>query len=510
MSGGEMSGAVSSVLESGGAKPALGFWQIWNMCFGFLGIQMGFALQNANVSRIFQTLGASVDDIPILWIAAPVTGLVVQPIIGYYSDRTWTRLGRRRPYFLGGAILASIALVFMPNSPGLWIAAGMLWIMDASINVSMEPFRAFVGDMLPPRQRTLGFAMQSFFIGVGAVAASALPWLMTNWMGVSNTAPPGELPLSVKYAFYVGAAGFFLAVLWTVVSTREYPPEVLLGDEAADAAAEKCNRVTTDAQLLRRGNLSLALGLLFALLVSWRGWDKQLFVLAGMAVAFGLLQLLAFGLQRGGRGNFIAAQIVEDLYAMPRTMRQLALVQFFAWFGLFTMWIYTTPAVTLRHFGASDPGSAAYNTGADWVGVLFAAYNGFAALAAFLIPLLANRFGRRMAHLFCMFLGGAGLGSMALVSDPNWLIVNMVGVGIAWAAILSLPYAVLSTALPAAKMGVYMGIFNFFIVIPQLLAAGILGFLVREAFNGEAVHALTLGGACIVFSGLLMLRVSEA
>lgn len=504
-----MSGAAISAAANGTAKPALGFWQIWNMCFGFLGIQMGFALQNANVSRIFQTLGASVDDIPILWIAAPVTGLVVQPIVGYYSDRTWTRLGRRRPYFLGGAILASLALVVMPNSPGLWIAAGTLWIMDASINVSMEPFRAFVGDMLPARQRTLGFAMQSFFIGVGAVAASALPWLMTNWMGIDNTAPAGEIPLSVKYAFYVGAAGFFIAVLWTVISSREYPPEVLLGAEAAHANEEDSQRVTTDDGLLRRGGASLAAGLLFALAVFWRDWDQQLHVLAGMAVAFGLLQLLACLLHRAGRGNLIAARIVEDLYGMPRTMRQLALVQFFSWFGLFTMWIYSTPAVTLRHFGATDPGSAAYNTGADWVGVLFAAYNGFAALAAFLIPMLANRFGRRLAHLVCMVMGGAGLASFAVISDPTWLLLSMVGVGIAWAAILSLPYAILSTALPAAKMGVYMGIFNFFIVIPQLLAAGVLGFIVREAFNGDAVYALALGGACIVISGLAMLRVSE-
>ena len=503
-----MSGAAATVAGQHATKPALGFWQIWNMCFGFLGIQMGFALQNANVSRIFQTLGASVDEIPILWIAAPVTGLVVQPIVGYYSDRTWTRLGRRRPYFLGGAILASLALIFMPNSPGLWIAAGTLWIMDASINISMEPFRAYVGDMLPPRQRTLGFAMQSFFIGVGAVAASALPWLMANWLGVSNTAPEGEIPLSVKYAFYVGAAGFFIAVMWTVISGREYPPDILLGAEAA-RGGEDSPRATTDERLLRWGGASLAVGLLFALAVFLRGWDKQLHVLAGMAVAFGLLQLAALVLHRAGRGKLIAAQIVEDLYGMPRTMRQLAVVQFFSWFGLFTMWIYATPAVTARHYGATDPGSAVYNTGADWVGVLFAAYSGFAALAAFLIPPLANRLGSRPAHLFCMVMGGIGLASFAVISDPTWLILSMVGVGIAWAAILSLPYAILSTALPAAKMGVYMGIFNFFIVIPQLLAAGVLGFIVRELFNGNAVYALALGGACIAISGLVMLRVSE-
>ncbi len=504
-----MRGAANAEPTNSGAKPALGFWRIWNMSFGFLGIQMGFALQNANVSRIFQILGASIDEIPILWIAAPVTGLVVQPIIGYCSDRTWTRLGRRRPYFLGGAILASIALVFMPNAPGLWIAAGMLWIMDASINVSMEPFRAFVGDMLPNRQRTLGFAMQSFFIGVGAVAASALPWVMANWLDISNTAPPGTIPSSVKYAFYAGAVGFLLAVLWTVVSTREYPPEILLGEEAGSLRPDASSRVTDDSRLLRRGGASLALGVMFALAIVWRAWDKQLFVLAGMALAFGLLQLLARLLHRLGRGSNIAAQIVEDLYAMPRTMRQLALVQFFAWFGLFTMWIYTTPAVTSRHYGTTDPGSVAYNTGADWVGVLFAAYNGFAVLAAFVIPPLANRFGRRCAHLVCMSMGGMGLASFAVISNPSWLLLSMVGVGIAWAAILSIPYAILSMALPAAKMGVYMGIFNFFIVIPQLLAAGVLGFVVRDVFAGEAVYALVLGGACIVISGLVMLRVAE-
>ncbi len=494
-------------------KPTLSFWQIWNMCFGFLGIQFGFALQNANVSRIFQTLGASIDDIPLLWIAAPVTGLVVQPIIGYLSDKTWNRLGRRRPYFLYGAIAASIALLFMPHSPTLWIAAGMLWIMDASINVAMEPFRAFVGDMLPEEQRTRGFTMQSFFIGIGAVVASALPWMMTNWLAVSNTAPEGIVPDSVIYAFSLGALVFFLAVLWTVLKTREYSPEQLAAFEQYRAASRDAysaaKPLPTNTQWLRGGALWILIGVGFALLVHWRGWDAQLHILAAMVSAFGLMQLITGSLQLQGRVQNGFYQVTCDLFRMPRTMKQLAVVQFFSWFALFSMWIYTTAGVTAHHYGSSDTASALYNQGADWVGVLFAAYNGFAALAAFVIPVLARRFNRKIAHIVCLCLGGLGLASFVIVKDPVWLLLSMVGVGFAWASILSVPYAILSCALPAHKMGVYMGIFNFFIVIPQILAASVLGLIMRGLFDNQAIYALVCGGAFMLLSAIATLWVDD-
>jgi len=492
-------------------KPQLGFWQVWNMSFGFLGIQFGFALQNANVSRIFQSLGASVDDLPILWLAAPVTGLLVQPVIGYMSDRTWGRLGRRRPYFLVGAILSTLALLVMPNSPWLWVAAGTLWILDASINVTMEPFRALVGDMLPDRQRTFGFALQSLFIGIGAVIASALPWILANWVGVSNTAGEGGLPDSVKWAFYLGAVAFIGAVLWTVASTKEYSPAELAGfsgSHAADATASPI--VTRSARQYRAsGTIWLLSGSLFSVAVAIFGWDRQLHVLGIGSLAFGVLQLIAAWLQSWGRTADALYCIMNDLFNMPRAMRQLAVVQFLSWFGLFAMWIYTTSAVTSRYYGTTDAASAAFNEGANWVGVLFAAYNGFAALAAILIPLIAARIGRRRAHLLSLSLGGAGLIAFLVIDDPHMLLLAMVGVGIAWASILSLPYAMLSGAVPPAKMGVYMGIFNFFIVIPQIMAASVLGVLVRVLFGGQSVYALATGGVLMVLAGLATLRVDD-
>ncbi|MBU8977456.1 MFS transporter [Lysobacter sp. MMG2] len=482
-------------------KPRLSFWQIWNMCFGFLGIQFGFALQNANVSRIFQTLGASMDDIPVLWIAAPLTGLIVQPIVGYLSDRTWTRLGRRRPYFLIGAVLATLALFFMPNSPTLWIAAGLLWVLDASINISMEPFRAFVGDQLPTSQRASGYAMQSFFIGVGSVIASLLPWLLAQ-AGVGNTAGPGEVPDTVRYAFYFGGAVLLLAVGWTVLRTREYPPEVL---RAHDTVARAPQRPLDGARARRNGAVWLLVGVAAAFAVWQLALDKQLYILAGLLIAYGASLIVASGLQ--GRGAF--AQIVGDLHDMPAEMRKLAVVQFFSWFALFAMWIYTTGAVTQVHFGSSDTASAAYNDGANWVGVLFAAYNGFAALAAVVIPWMVRRMGLRVSHLVNVSLGGLGLLSFLMIRDPHWLLLSMVGVGFAWASILSLPYALLSDSVPAEKMGVFMGIFNFFIVIPQLVAASLLGFLLKHFFGGHPIQALTIGGISLIVAGLCVLRVHE-
>ncbi len=484
------------------AKPALSFWQIWNMCFGFLGIQFGFALQNANASRIFQTLGASMDDIPMLWIAAPLTGLLVQPIVGYLSDRTWTGLGRRRPYFLVGAVLSTLALFAMPNAPLLWMAAGTLWILDASINISMEPFRAFVGDQLPVRQRASGYAMQSFFIGVGAVVASLLPFVLEH-LGVANTAGPGEVPPTVRYAFYFGGAVLLLAVGWTVVSTREYPPEL---NARWDEAPALPRRPRNEVLLGRVGTACLVLGAAAIAAILHFRLDRALTVLGGLVAALGLAMLLR---QRVGRDSGFA-RIVDDLYDMPVTMVQLAVVQFFSWFALFAMWIYTTGAVTGVHFGSSDTGSAAYNAGANWVGVLFAAYNGFAALAAIAIPLMVRRWGLRGSHLVNLALGGLGLLSFLWIRDPHWLLLSMVGVGFAWASILSLPYALLSDSLPAAKMGVYMGLFNFFIVIPQLVAASLLGFLLRQFLGDAPINALAVGGASLLVAGLFTLRVRVA
>ncbi|MGI9234815.1 MAG: MFS transporter [Woeseiaceae bacterium] len=493
-------------------KPHLSFWQIWNMCFGFLGIQMGFALQNANVSRIFQTLGAPIDDIPILWIAAPLTGLIVQPIIGYMSDRTWNSLGRRRPYFLVGAILASLALFVMPNSPYLWMAAGMLWIMDASINVSMEPFRAFVGDNLPEKQRTGGFAMQTFFIGVGAVIASALPWMMANWFGISNEAPAGEIPISVKYSFYIGGAAFLLAVSWTVFRSREYSPEELAEFDAARPPEHIAEDTSTrPASRYRAGGIiSAAIGVGLWFWIVTAGLDKELYVLAGGLTVFGIFQLIMASLKSAGKVENGFAEIMHDLFHMPKVMKQLAVVQFFSWFALFAMWIYGTAAVTAHHYGATEASGANYNDGADWIGVLFATYNGFAALAAIAIPFVANRLGCRVCHLINLSLGGIGLISFYFISDPRMLIVSMIGVGFAWASILSLPYALLSNNLPSHKMGVYMGIFNFFIVIPQLVAASLLGLLLREFFDLQAIYALIVGGGMMIVAGLATLLVDKS
>jgi maltose/moltooligosaccharide transporter len=491
------------------SKPELSFWQIWNMCFGFLGIQFGFALQTADVSRIFQTLGASLEQIPMLWIAAPITGLIVQPIIGYCSDRTWTRLGRRRPYFLAGAIIAALSLLWMPNATSLWMAAALLWLMDASINVSMEPFRAFVGDQLPVRQRPLGYSVQSLFIGVGAVVASAMPWLLAH-VGVSNVAPDGGVPDTVKYAFYAGAAVLLGAVLWTVVRTREYPPAQL---QAFDPLPETAALQDLHG-IWRNGAAWLLAGIVVALLIGHYRLQQEMYLLAAALAAYGLLLIGYNAMLRlrpalaGHRG--MLADVLGDLHAMPVAMRQLAWVQLFSWFALFAMWLYTTSAVAQVQYGTTDPHSAIYNEAANWVGVLFAAYNGFAALAALVIPLMVRRWGLRTSHLLNLWLGGAGLLAFLLIRDPHWLLLPMLGVGFAWASILSLPYAMLSDNLPAAKMGVYMGIFNFFIVIPQLIAASVLGELLKRFFHGQPIWALALGGASLLAAGLCTLRVQLA
>src|ERR671914_2946503 len=430
-------------------KPRLSFWQIWNMSFGFFGIQFGWGLQMGNMSAIYEYLGADESQIPLLWLAAPLTGFIVQPIIGSMSDRTWGPLGRRRPYFLVGAILSSVALFFMPTSSTLWMAAGLLWILDASINISMEPFRAFVADKLNPSQRTAGFVMQSFFIGVGASLANALPFLF-SWMGVTGSTASG-IPLSVKYAFQVGAVVFFLAVLWTVITTTEFPPE----DPAAFDRA-------------RRGRSGL--GALFA-------------------------------------------EIETSIREMPPTMRQLAVVQVFTWLGLFCMWLFFVPATARHVFGATDAQSSLYTQGVEWGGFTFAFYSITCFLVAFALPKLAARTSRKTVHAVALICGGIGLLSVYVIHDRYLLILSMVGVGIAWASILSMPYAILSTALPPARMGVYMGVFNFFIVIPEIVAALAFGPLIRMAF-GEAnpnapLYVVMLGGVCLLAAAVCVTLVRD-
>ena len=428
-------------------KPRLRFWQIWNMSFGFLGIQFGWGLQLGNMSGIYEKLGANPDQLPILWLAAPLTGLIIQPIIGSMSDRTWGRLGRRRPYFLAGALLASVALFFMPTSSSLWMAAGLLWILDASINVSMEPFRAFVADKLNADQRTAGFVMQSFFIGLGATFAGWLP-LAFRRFGISGNTESG-IPLTIKYAFQIGAIAFLLAVLWTVFTTKEYPPEDM-------EAFERMRR------------------------------EKK-----GLAAGF--------------------SEIITALRGMPRTMRQLAPVQICTWLGLFCMWLFYVPTVARHVFGAVDPQSEAYTRGVEWGGFAMSFMNITCFAVAFLLPKLAKATSRKLVHALCLICGALGLLSVYFISNPWMLVASMVGVGIAWASILSMPYAILSGALPAARMGVYMGIFNFFIVIPEITQALTFGPLIRGIFGANnpnsPLYVVLAGGCFMLLAALLVLRV---
>lgn len=486
------------------------------MSFGFLGIQFGFALQNGNVSRIFQTLGAEIDQIPILWIAAPVTGLIVQPIIGYMSDKTWGRFGRRRPYFFVGALMASIALILMPNSPGLWMAVGMLWIMDASINITMEPFRAFVGDMLPDEQRTLGFTMQSFFIGIGAFVASWMPYILSEWFNISNSAPEGEIPQTVRLSFYVGGLVLLLSVLWTVFRTKEYSPEELksFAEEekrtAKDAAESHADEPDPTAKYLRRGIIWTVVGLIMAWPIFHYSLEKELYILAGGFALFGILQLITAALVGRGKHQNGLVSIITDLYHMPLTMKQLAIVQFFSWFALFSMWIYTTPAVTSELYHTTDPTSEIYNEGANLVSGMMGWYNLFAAaFGLLLLPLLARWTNRKITHSIALLVGGIGLASIMILGNPQHMIFSMIGIGLAWASILAMPYAILTGSLPQHKMGVYMGIFNFFIVIPQILAATILGFMVRSLFDGNSMYALLTGGISLMVAAVLILFVQD-
>ena len=415
---------------------------MWNMSFGFLGIQFGWGLQLANMSALYEKLGAKPDEVPLLWLAAPLTGLLVQPIIGALSDRTWGPLGRRRPYFLTGAILSSVALFIMPTSSALWMAAGLLWILDASINISMEPFRAFVADKLDPSQRTAGFVMQSFFIGIGASLANALPFLFRQFGVTGHTA--SGVPLTVKYSFQVGALVFLLAVIWTVVTTSEFPPE----DPAAFDRARR---------------------------------------------------------ERRGLGPLVS-EIATSIRHMPATMRQLAVVQLFTWLGLFCMWLFFVPATARHVFGATDPSSDLYTQGVEWGGFAFAFYSITCFVVALALPKIAALTSRKRVHAAALLCGAAGLLSVNVIHDKQILLLSMVGVGIAWASILSMPYAILSSALPPARMGVYMGVFNFFIVIPEIVAAVAFGPMIRALFGANnpnaPLYVVMLGGGCLIMAAV--------
>ncbi len=481
------------------AKPRQGFWGLWNISFGFFGIQIGFALQNANMSRIFQSLGTSVDNLAFLWIAAPLTGLIVQPLIGHFSDRTWTRLGRRRPFFLCGATLASLALIGMPNAHLLLAAAVLLWLLDASLNVSMEPFRAFVGDMLDGSQQTAGYAFQTAFIGAGAVLGSLAPKLFVDVFHLANTAAPGVVPPSVRAAFYLGATALFGAVLWTVVTTREYSPEKMASFAGGDGTPECLGPLT----LPRTGPLWLVAGLAIIGLVGALALDKAVYVLGGMVAVFGLAQIVS----RWRSGNDAIAQIISDLATMPPTMRRLAIVQFFTWSALFILWIYTTPVVTQNFFGTVDPASSAYNDGADRVDELFAVYNGVAAMWAFAIPPIARRIGAARTHVVGLLCGAAGFAMFVIVRDASALIGAMVLIGIAWASILTMPYVILARTLPPAKLGIYMGLFNIFIVVPQLIVSSVMGALIRVAFPANPLPVMAVASGVLVCAALVMLTV---
>lgn len=434
-------------------KPRLSFWQIWNMSFGFFGIQFGFALQNGNASRILTTFGADVEHLSWFWLAAPLTGMIVQPIIGYYSDRTWTSLGRRRPYFLGGAILASLALMFMPNAnvlvsilPPLYIGAGILMIMDASFNVAMEPFRALVADLLPSDQRTLGFAIQTFLIGLGAVLGSWLPYIFAEFFNVAKTAPMGEVPYNVTLSFYVGAVVFLIAILVTVTTTREFPPDEYNKEDYQKNDSKK-----------------------------------------------GLLQ------------------IFSDLASMPKAMKQLGVVQFFSWFALFSMWVFTTPAVASHVYKIpqGDTSSVTYQDAGNWVGIIFGVYNLVSAIYALFLPAIALKLGRKNTHALSLVAGGIGLISIYFIHDPYLLIISMVGVGMAWASILAMPYAMLAGSIPSHKMGVYMGMFNFFITMPQIVNGIIGGPIVKYVYGSHAIYSLVAAGIFFILGAIFVRNVDD-
>jgi maltose/moltooligosaccharide transporter len=481
-------------------RPRLSFWQIWNMSYGFLGIQIGFQLQLVNMSAIFKKLNASTEDIPILWLAAPLTGLLVQPIIGSLSDRTWTRLGRRRPFFLGGAILSSAVLFFVPDVSALWVAATSLWVMDTCFNVCMEPFRAFVGDKLRNEQRTLGFIVQSFFIGAGGTIGGFLPSWLERW-GVTGLAPNG-LPLNLYYAFKIGAGIFLLAVLWTVFTSSEEPPADL--KEFRNRQREHRGFEIRPSFLWIGGLAGAVLGVCRGALVEGLGAGKS--ALAGLTVWHPLAGACI--------GVSIAAvlsqrEVSAALREMPRTMKQLAVVQFFTWLGLFCMWMMFGLATAKQVFGTTDPKSPLFDQATTLSGATQAWMSIVCFGVAFALPALANVTNRKVVHAFALCCGAAGLLSTGIIHDPGLWHLTMVGMGIAWASILSLPYAMLSTALPPARMGVYMGIFNFFIVIPEILAALCLEPVIKHVLHGDPVNVVMLGGCCLLIAAIATRFVAD-
>ena len=494
-------------------KPRQSWTGLWNISFGFFGIQIGFALQNANMSRIFQSLGSSLDDLPALWIAAPLTGLLVQPIVGHMSDRTWLgRLGRRRPYFLAGAILAALSLFLMPLADVLLFAAILLWTLDASLNISMEPFRAFVGDMLRKDQHTAGYAVQTAFIGAGAVVGSIFPWLLESW-GVSNEAAGAGIPDTVRYAFWFGGAALFLAVLWTVVSTEEYSPEQVrsFSDDAAVAAGPTPAIRALAARGLGGSTLWIAAGVAVLLIVRQFALEKEMYLLGGLLIAYGLASILAILMARQDREANMLSHIVGDFSGMPDIMKRLAVAQFFSWSALFIMWINTTPVVARNFFGSPDPASAGFQDAGNWVGVLFAVYNGVAAIAALtLLPFLAKRIGKARTHIVGLLCGAAGYASFFIFTDPQHLLIAEIGVGIAWASILAMPYAILASNLPQSKLGIYMGLFNIFIVVPQLLVATVMGSIMKAWFPEQPIYTMAFAAATMVLAALAMLRVKAS
>jgi maltose/moltooligosaccharide transporter len=483
-------------------KPRQGFWGLWNISFGFFGIQVAFGLQSSNMSRVFQTLGADLDKLAFLFIAGPVTGLIVQPLIGHFSDKSWGRFGRRHPYFLTGAVLAALSMIGLPNANLLLIAALFLWLLDASLNISMEPFRAFVGDMVGDGERTKGYAFQTAFIGAGAVVGSLAPNVFT-WLGVANVAPDHVIPPSVRYAFYLAAFAIFSAVLWTVIRTKEYTPDEL----ASFGSTAPANAAPAALAAPGGGVLWAGAGLILVGLVAHFGLDKQLYILGGGLVAFGAMQIInaASGAKLGA-----VSHILSDLHQMPDVMKRLAVAQFFSWIALFIMWIYTTPVVTQYVYDTIDTASPAYNEGANWVGILSSVYNGVAALAAFALPALARRFGASRTHMICLFAGALGYAGFLFIRSPTMLILPEIGIGIAWASILTMPYVILSASLRQDKLGIYMGIFNFFIVLPQLLIATIMGGIITSFFPKEPIWTMLVAAIVMGIAALSMVRVKDA
>jgi maltose/moltooligosaccharide transporter len=438
-------------------KPRLSFWQIWNMSFGFLGIQFGFALQTSYASSILLTFGAKVDNLSWFWLAAPLTGMIIQPIIGHYSDRTWNRLGRRRPYFLTGALLSGVILCFLPNSSGLAfiispiiVGAGMLMLMDASFNVAMEPFRALVADNLPDSQHNIGFSMQTCLIGVGAVFGSFLPSILSNWFHVSSVAPKGIVSDNLLYSFYAGGAVLIGCILWTVIKTKEYPPEEYATFHADEPEVTK---------------------------------------------------------KKSGIAEFI-----YDLKNMPKTMRQLGVVQFFSWFGLFSMWVFTTSAIATHvyHLSNSDTSSQTFTSARDWVGIMAGVYNAVSAIYALSLPWIVQRLNRKRTHAFSLTMGGIGLISIFFIHNHYLLLLPMIGVGLAWGSILAMPYAILSSAIPAKKIGIYMGLFNFFITFPQIVNALTGSFIVEHLFNSQAIYGLVMAGVFMFLAAISVLFVQDS